>query len=105
MTAASPLETPLPPKGARDTRSLSDALAGHRNSLGVIRLVLASAVIFSHAFPLGGWSTDDPMKTLTKGQESIGGFAVLGFFAISGYLIAKSGMKAFAATDVDSMLR
>lgn len=73
--------------------SLGAALGGHRNSLGVLRLVLASMVMFSHAFPLGGWGTD-PVHNLTRGQESIGGFAVVGFFAISGYLIAKSGASS-----------
>jgi peptidoglycan/LPS O-acetylase OafA/YrhL len=74
-------------------RSLADGLAGHSNSFGVLRLVLATAVIFSHAFPLGGWG-EDPLLSLTKYQQNIGGVAVLGFFAISGYLIAKSGMSA-----------
>lgn len=74
-------------------KSLGAALNGHRNSLGVLRLVLATLVIFSHAFPLGGWGSD-PGLGWSKGQESIGGFAVVGFFAISGYLIAKSGANA-----------
>ncbi|WP_403023519.1 acyltransferase family protein [Salinibacterium sp. GXW1014] len=65
-------------------------MAGHHNSLGLLRLVLASAVIFSHAFPLGGWG-NDPMPLIVRNQETIGGIAVVGFFAISGYLIAKSG--------------
>lgn len=73
--------------------SLSDGLGGHRNSLGILRLILASMVIFSHAFPTGGWG-EDPSKSWTNGQETIGGFAVVGFFAISGYLIAKSGASA-----------
>ena len=73
--------------------SLREGLRGHRNSLGILRLVLATLVIFSHAFPLGGWGTD-PGLGWSKGQESIGGFAVVGFFAISGYLIAKSGANA-----------
>ncbi|TQL48645.1 peptidoglycan/LPS O-acetylase OafA/YrhL [Homoserinimonas aerilata] len=94
MTSASTAEglPPNPPAPAerKPFRSLSDGMAGHRNSLGVLRLVLAGLVIFSHAFPLGGWG-DDPMRSWTRNQESIGGFAVVGFFAISGYLIAKSG--------------
>lgn len=72
---------------------LGDALRGHNNSLGFIRLILASAVIFDHAFPLGGFGAD-PFFTLTRGQASMGSIAVAGFFAISGYLIAKSGMSA-----------
>jgi peptidoglycan/LPS O-acetylase OafA/YrhL len=73
--------------------SLSVALGGHDNSLGLLRLVLASLVIFSHAFPTGGWG-EDPTLGMSRGQETIGGFAVVGFFAISGYLIAKSGASS-----------
>ena len=72
--------------------SLRDALNGHRNSLGIIRLVLAAAVIFDHAFPLGGWGTA-PFLSYTRDQQSLGGLAVLGFFAISGYLVTKSGLS------------
>lgn len=73
--------------------SISEALGGHRNSLGLLRLVLASLVIFDHAFPLGG-DGRDPFWELTRGQASLGSVAVGGFFAISGYLIAKSGMSS-----------
>lgn len=73
--------------------SLSEAMGGHSNSLGFIRLVMAVLVIFDHAFPLGGYGVD-PFYTLTRGQASLGSIAVAGFFAISGYLIAKSGMSA-----------
>ena len=79
----------------KQTRSIRSALEGHRNSLGLIRLVLASMVIFDHAVPLGGWGKS-PGTSWTAGQESVGGFAVVGFFAISGYLIAKSGANADA---------
>jgi peptidoglycan/LPS O-acetylase OafA/YrhL len=89
-----PFDQPVrPPRRPGARTSLSDGLAGHRNALGVLRLVLASAVIFSHAFPTGGWG-EDPSKGWTRGQETIGGFAVVGFFAISGYLIAKSGASS-----------
>lgn len=72
--------------------SLSEALNGHNNALGLIRLVLASLVIVDHAFPLGGFGRD-PFWSLTHGQASLGSLAVGGFFAVSGYLIAKSGMS------------
>lgn len=82
---------PVPPvPGAR--LSISEALRGNDNALGVIRLVLAALVIVDHAFPLGGFGAD-PVKELTQGQASLGSLAVGGFFAISGYLIAKSGMS------------
>ncbi len=79
--------------------SLGDALNGHRNSLGLLRLFFALAVIFSHAFFLGGYG-GDPSLGWTLGQTTIGGIAVDGFFAISGYLIAKSG----ATSDVVQFL-
>lgn len=72
--------------------SLGEALKGKSNSLGLIRLILASIVIFDHAFPLGGFG-HDPFWGLTRNQASLGSIAVAGFFAISGYLIAKSGMS------------
>jgi len=72
--------------------SIGEALHGNRNSLGLLRLVLASVVILDHAFPLGGFGTD-PFWALTNNQASLGSIAVGGFFAISGYLIAKSGMS------------
>lgn len=70
---------------------LGTLLSGrHANALNAVRLVLAAAVIFSHAFPLGGWKSD-PFFRLFHEQENLGGVAVIGFFAISGYLITKSG--------------
>jgi peptidoglycan/LPS O-acetylase OafA/YrhL len=72
--------------------SIGDALRGNDNALGLIRLVLAASVIFDHAFPLGGFG-GDAFLAQTGGQASLGSIAVGGFFAISGYLIAKSGMS------------
>lgn len=63
---------------------------GHRNSLGLIRLILASLVIIDHAFPLGGFG-EDPLLFFSNSQATLGSLAVGGFFAISGYLITKSG--------------
>ena len=74
-------------------QSIGAALKGTDNALGLLRLVLASLVIVDHAFPLGGWG-HDPLLDLTRGQASFGSLAVGGFFAISGYLIAKSGMSS-----------
>ena len=77
----------------RARTSISAALRGHDNALGLLRLFFAALVIFDHAFPLGGYGVD-PFWNLTRGQASLGTLAVCGFFAISGYLIAKSGMSA-----------
>lgn len=73
-------------------KSLRDALGGHDNSLGLVRLLMASAVILDHAFPLGGWGTA-PFLKMTRDQQSLGSLAVLGFLAVSGYLVAKSAMN------------
>ncbi|GMA94243.1 hypothetical protein GCM10025881_10670 [Pseudolysinimonas kribbensis] len=51
--------------------SLREALNGHRNSLGIIRLVLAAFVILDHAFPLGGWG-EAPFLAMTRQQQSLG---------------------------------
>lgn len=72
-------------------RPLSELLSSrHANALNAVRLVLAAAVVLSHSFPLGGWG-EDPFFSLFRKQENLGGVAVIGFFAISGYLITKSG--------------
>lgn len=96
-TTATPAEQgpvpPAAPPAVPPRSSIGEALRGTYNSLGFVRLVLASLVIFDHAFPLGGYG-EDPFWAVTRGQASLGSIAVAGFFAISGYLIAKSGMTA-----------
>src|SRR4051794_20588629 len=74
-------------------RTISSALRGHDNALGLIRLVLALAVLVSHTWPLGGFG-HDPGSGISRGQTTLGGLAVGGFFAISGYLTTKSGMSS-----------
>lgn len=63
----------------------------HRNALNLIRLVLATLVIVSHSWPLGGFGGDPNFFGM-----SLGGLAVGGFFTISGYLIAHSRMSQTA---------
>lgn len=58
------------------------------NSLNLIRLVLAAAVLVSHAFPLAGQGEGPRLA-----GETLGGWAVIGFFAISGYLITGSRLR------------
>jgi peptidoglycan/LPS O-acetylase OafA/YrhL len=55
--------------------------------LNFVRLVLATAVLVSHAFPAFGLP-EPPVV-----GRSLGGWAVLGFFALSGYLIAQSRQR------------
>lgn len=81
------------PSADASLRSIGVGLRGHDNALGFIRLVLAFFVLVDHTFPLGGFGPDFGGK-YTHSQAHLGELAVAGFFAISGYLIAKSGMSA-----------
>jgi peptidoglycan/LPS O-acetylase OafA/YrhL len=60
-----------------------------RNSLNAVRLLLALLVIVSHSWALGGFG-DEPHL----GGAHLGTWAVLGFFAISGYLITASRLNS-----------
>ncbi len=79
--------------------TLGDALrSGRGSNLDVLRLILAVAVIISHAWPLAlGPDTAEPLEELTG--RSLGGWAVGLFFFISGLLITgsaeRSGKKRF----------
>lgn len=65
---------------------LSDGtLNARNNSLNLIRLVLAWSVLLSHSYPIAGVGHGPGWK-----GENLGGWAVIGFFVISGYLIAGS---------------
>lgn len=73
--------------------TLGEALvAGRANNLHALRLVLAMAVIASHAWPLAlGPGTPEPLEALTG--HSLGGWAVGLFFFLSGLLIARSAER------------
>lgn len=72
----------------RGSRTVAEAFDPRRNNLNAIRIVLASAVIVSHAWPLTGAGTDPQFFGMNLGH-----WAVLGFFAISGFLITRSRMR------------
>jgi peptidoglycan/LPS O-acetylase OafA/YrhL len=61
----------------------------HKNSFGIIRFILALAVLYHHSYPLGGFS-HEPIANLLGNQEDVGSIAVLSFFIISGFLIVHS---------------
>lgn len=66
--------------------TLGEGLRCEGNSLNAIRLSLALAVLVSHSWPLSGRASDEP----TYAGLHLGGWAVAGFFVISGCLIAGS---------------
>lgn len=80
-------ESPTP----RSSLLIGTPLNGRRNSLNLIRLILATSVIFHHSFPLHG----DGLGPVFLGDR-LGGWAVIGFFGLSGYLITASRLgKSF----------
>lgn len=56
-----------------------------RNSIGFLRIGMATMVIVSHAWPLGGFGADPG-----RADNNLGILAVEGFFALSGFLITRS---------------
>jgi len=61
------------------------------NNFDTLRLIAATAVIFSHAFLLAtGQQDTEPLMVLTGGQTILGVVGVFVFFVISGYLVTQS---------------
>jgi peptidoglycan/LPS O-acetylase OafA/YrhL len=66
----------------------SRAFPHSRNSLNLFRLLLAAAVLFAHAFYITGNGTGPMLH-----GENLGGWAVAGFFVLSGFLITGSRFR------------
>jgi len=67
--------------GARDS--------GRGNNLNLLRFCAASLVVLSHSYPLSGHLADEPLARATRIFD-FASIAVIVFFAISGYLVARS---------------
>lgn len=85
---ASPDGTPITaelrsPAGRSGGRTVE--LDVRNNSLNLIRLLLALLVLVAHGYYLSGAGTGPSIQ-----GENLGGWAVFGFFTISGYLITAS---------------
>ncbi|WP_340387741.1 acyltransferase [Paenibacillus sp. FSL E2-0151] len=72
------------------SRRLSELLMGRNNYFDLIRVVAAILVIFSHAYPLSGDGSGEPLSRFSNGQINFGNLAVFIFFVISGLLITQS---------------
>lgn len=92
MTAATLQEQPRTLRAAPAPGGIwrygARSLGGRSNGLNLIRLLLAATVLFTHAFYLSGTGTG-PMIN----NNNLGGWAVYGFFAVSGYLITGSRLR------------
>ncbi|MDQ4503807.1 acyltransferase [Sinomonas sp. ASV322] len=71
------------------SRSLGSALGPGTNSLNALRLLFAACVIVSHAWWLGGYGPEPALYGIKLGTAG-----VMGFFAISGYLITVSAERS-----------
>ena len=82
---------------------------GALNNFDLIRLVAATLVLVSHAFPLSGdkRAVAEPLSLWTSGQDTFGGLAVCAFFFISGFLVTRSltRSKSLVAFTVARALR
>ena len=93
-TSATSQNTPKPSAAAGAPARAGQQVSGLRwgkaldprnNSMNMIRLGLAALVLFAHSFYLAGAGEGPHFR-----GENLGGWAVAGFFALSGYLITGS---------------
>jgi peptidoglycan/LPS O-acetylase OafA/YrhL len=68
--------------------TISDRFSQRKNSLNFLRLFFAATVIVTHAWQTAGYGLGPAIA-----GKPVGYWAVMGFFAISGYLITKSRLK------------
>lgn len=87
--------SPMAPRGGvrrwvdrRPSRRLSDVFDPRTNAIGLLRIVFATTVVVSHAWPLGGFGSDPGRPGMNPGI-----LAVDGFFALSGFLISASAAR------------
>ena len=63
------------------------------NGYDVVRLVLAAMVVYSHSYAVGGYGAE-PLARWSKEHLIMGELGVLGFFALSGFLVSSSGERS-----------
>lgn len=77
-----------------------DASIRHRwSNFDYARLLAAAAVIFSHSFLIAdGNEAREPLTRLLGAHNILGGYGVLIFFGISGYLVTRSAQRSDVAS-------
>jgi peptidoglycan/LPS O-acetylase OafA/YrhL len=79
-------------------QKLIDSVSGRDNNFNLLRMLAASSVLISHAYPISvGDGTTEPLESTLK--ISLGTLAVLTFFAISGFFISQSFERRHSFAD------
>ena len=89
---------PAPGRAYRPMKTLQDLATGRGNNFNLLRMIAATSVLISHAYPLAlGPGAAEPLSSTL--HVSLGELAVLTFFAISGYFISSSFVNSRGAMD------
>jgi peptidoglycan/LPS O-acetylase OafA/YrhL len=72
--------------------TVADLVDRRSPGFDALRLVLAFLVLVSHTWPLGGFG-EEPGSPPAPRYLTLGGFAVAGFFAMSGLLVGRSAAR------------
>ncbi|WP_419700960.1 acyltransferase family protein [Mucilaginibacter sp. NFX135] len=64
-------------------------MPNHKNAFDLLRVIFAIMVLVSHGYMITGAGTE-PLQLFSKGQIVLSEIGVMGFFSLSGYLIAAS---------------
>jgi peptidoglycan/LPS O-acetylase OafA/YrhL len=72
-------------------------MSSRNNNFDVLRLFAALLVLWGHSYPLTADGQDDIFSKSLCGYDAAGGFAVMIFFVISGFLVTKSASERTTA--------
>ena len=70
-------------------KSIESQFVPEKNAFSFLRLCFALGVLVSHSWALGGFGAE-PLWNFSQKKVTLGRLCVLGFFAISGFLIMRS---------------
>jgi peptidoglycan/LPS O-acetylase OafA/YrhL len=88
-------------------RTFGDLATGRGNNLDLLRMAAATSVVFSHSYALTGRALAEPLVVASGARTDAATIGVTVFFAISGFLIARSlaRRRSFYAFAVARVLR
>ena len=73
--------------------TVANRISTRENNFGIVRFTAASLVVYSHSYPLSGHIVDEPLARIS-GILDLATAAVIAFFVVSGFLIAKSASQS-----------